>query len=236
MKLLASALLLSLVSSCALFDDTPPIEDYTLCFLVTDQPAAEFSDEVLGTAMAGHFDNIARLGREQLLLMAGPLGEPRSDPLHRGIFLFDIDSVEAAEKLVRTDPAVAAGVFAPRVYPYYSAAPFRELPRLEEESLTRRRLEDPEAEEWVGRTYVLVSCPDGAGAEAALAHWRDPLVLFSGRLGGELEGTGLFALNLSKVDEARRVVELAGPGLEWSFHPWWGTQVVEEFAYLPPNN
>ena len=119
--------------------------------------------------------------------------------------------------------------FAPRVYPFSSATPFKDLPRLEADALAARRLEDPEAEEWIGRSYVLVSCPDGLAAEEALARYRDPLVLFSGRLGDELEGTGLFGLDLESVDEARRVLELAGPGLEWSYHPWWGTECLEEF-------
>ena len=233
MKTLVAVLLLSLASSCALLEKEPPILDYTLVFLVEGRPASDFEDEVLGTAMSGHFENIKRLTDEQLLLLAGPLGEPRSDPLHRGIFLFDIDDVGIAETLVRTDPAVAAGIYEPRLYPFSSASPFKDIPRLERESLAQRRLDDPEAEEWIGRGYVLVSCPDGLAAEEALARYRDPLVIFAGRLGGGLEGTGLFALNIESVEDAQRVLELTGPGLDWSIHPWWGTQQLEEFLLLP---
>lgn len=229
MKQLAVLLALSLFAACASMRE-PPERDYTLCFLLTDRPADEFGEDELRAAMAGHFENMGRLGDQGLLLMAGPLGPPRSDPAHRGIFLFDIQDVPAAEGIARRDPAVAAGVFKTRVHPFRSRAPFGQLRRMEAEALAERRLEDSEAEPWIGRAYVLVSCPQAEAAVQAMGRLRDSTVLFEGHFGGELEGTVLFGLDIEDVEEARRRVELAGPDLDWSFHPWYGTERLEAFA------
>jgi len=233
MKQILIALSLCLVTGCASLFGEPPVRDYTLCFLLTDRPVDEFEESELSAAMAGHFENMGRLGDSRLLLMAGPLGEPRSNPLHRGIFLFDIEDVNAAEAMANTDPAVRAGVFKTRLHAFRSADPFIDLPRMEAEALYQRRIDDPEAEEWIGRPYVLVSCADGDAAEDAMGRITGTTVLFTGRLGGDLEGTAMFGLDIEDVDQARLLVELAGPDLEWSLHPWYGTERLEEFVAVP---
>lgn len=57
---------------------------------------------------AGHFSNMGRLARDGKLVLAGPFidGAPK-----RGMFILNVATLEEAEKLVRTDPAVAAGLF-----------------------------------------------------------------------------------------------------------------------------
>lgn len=57
---------------------------------------------------AGHFSNMGRLASEGKLVLAGPFieGNPK-----RGLFILKVDNLKDAEKLVKTDPAVKAGVF-----------------------------------------------------------------------------------------------------------------------------
>jgi uncharacterized protein YciI len=52
----------------------------------------------------GHFANIGRLAKEGSLLVAGPFDDPGSD--WAGLFVFNVDSVEAAQKLTETDPTI----------------------------------------------------------------------------------------------------------------------------------
>ncbi|GAB5401926.1 MAG: hypothetical protein Aurels2KO_01570 [Aureliella sp.] len=83
------------------------MRSYVFCTLVTGETKLadpEKSKEVF----AGHFANMERLAKEGKLVLAGPFvdGAPR-----RGMFIFDVKSIADAEELVKSDPAVAAGVF-----------------------------------------------------------------------------------------------------------------------------
>ena len=57
---------------------------------------------------AGHFANMTRLAKEGKLVLAGPFvdGAPK-----RGLFILNVSTIKEAEELVKTDPAVKAGVF-----------------------------------------------------------------------------------------------------------------------------
>jgi uncharacterized protein YciI len=67
---------------------------------------------------AGHMANIQRLAGEGKLLLAGPMGD---DGDLRGIFVFKVGSMEEAQALVATDPAVQAGRLRVELHPWYSA-------------------------------------------------------------------------------------------------------------------
>jgi len=56
---------------------------------------------------AGHFANMTRLAKEGKLVVAGPFVEGRPK---RGLYIFNVTTIEAAEELVNTDPAVQAGI------------------------------------------------------------------------------------------------------------------------------
>ena len=54
------------------------------------------------------------------LLVAGPFGN--NDSGYRGLFIFNVTTVEEAQKLVESDPAVKAGVFIAELTPWYGTA------------------------------------------------------------------------------------------------------------------
>ncbi len=66
----------------------------------------------------GHIANIDRLYYEGKIKVAGPFGE-KGD--WRGLFIMDCESKEEAEKLLQTDPMIAAGRLAYEIKPWYTA-------------------------------------------------------------------------------------------------------------------
>lgn len=100
--------------------DPPPeleMRTYVLA-LIYRGPTPESDPEKSQDLFRGHMANIARLHGEGKLILAGPMLD-KTDL--RGIFLFDLDSVEEARKLCDTDPAIRAGALRVELHPWYSA-------------------------------------------------------------------------------------------------------------------
>ena len=76
----------------------------------------------------GHFENIGRLAKEGSLLVAGPFDDPSGD--WAGLFVFNVESVEAAKKLTETDPTIKAGVFVGEYHKWYGSAAMMEIGRI----------------------------------------------------------------------------------------------------------
>jgi uncharacterized protein YciI len=66
----------------------------------------------------GHMANIQRLAKEGKLLLAGPFTD---DGELRGMFVFQVASLEEAKALCDTDPAVKAGRLRVELHPWFSA-------------------------------------------------------------------------------------------------------------------
>ena len=66
-----------------------------------------------------HLDNIKRLAQEGKLVVAGPFLD---DGEVRGIYLFNVSTVEEAEALTRTDPAIQAGRIVMELHSWYGSA------------------------------------------------------------------------------------------------------------------
>jgi uncharacterized protein YciI len=64
-------------------------------------------------------DNIRRLTDEGKLVLAGPFMD---DGEVRGIYIFDVKTVEEAKKLTETDPAIQAGSLIIDLHPWYGSA------------------------------------------------------------------------------------------------------------------
>ena len=67
---------------------------------------------------SGHMANMRRLAAEGKLLLAGPFGD---DGDLKGIFVFKVATLEEAQALVASDPAVQAGRLRVELHPWYSA-------------------------------------------------------------------------------------------------------------------
>lgn len=67
----------------------------------------------------GHMDNIQRLAEEGKLVLAGPFMDSEEV---RGIFIFNVETIEEAQKLTESDPAVQAGRLEMELRSWYGSA------------------------------------------------------------------------------------------------------------------
>lgn len=72
----------------------------------------------------GHMANIQRLADEGKLVLAGPFED---DGDIRGIFIFNVTTVEEAKALTETDPAIQAGRLIMELHPWYGSAAIMEM-------------------------------------------------------------------------------------------------------------
>lgn len=100
--------------------DERGMKSYVLCILKTGPKDAEIKGDQRKEIFAGHFANIERLANEGKLAVAGPFG--KNDQSYRGLYIFNVPTIEEAGKLVMLDPAVKAGVFVPELTPWYGSA------------------------------------------------------------------------------------------------------------------
>jgi len=71
------------------------------------------------------------LAEDKMLVLAGPFGDPEG--IRRGLYIFNVKTVEEAQKLVMTDPAVKAGIFTPDFTPYYGSAALMQVNSVHEQ-------------------------------------------------------------------------------------------------------
>lgn len=126
---LALTLLVAFVANAQSYDpelakklgaDERGMKMYVLCILKTGPKDAEIKGKERDEIFAGHFANIGKLADEGKLAVAGPFG--KNDRNYRGLYIFNVATIEEAEKLVMLDPAVKAGVFIPELTPWYGSA------------------------------------------------------------------------------------------------------------------
>jgi len=71
-----------------------------------------------------HLDNITRMAEEGTLVLAGPFMDNKEV---RGIYIFAVETVEEAEALTNTDPAIQAGRLKMELRPWYGSAALMKL-------------------------------------------------------------------------------------------------------------
>jgi uncharacterized protein YciI len=70
--------------------------------------------------LQGQTGNISRLAEKGKIIIAGPFGQNEND--FRGIFIVNEESIEEAEKLMDSDPAIHARLLKADLYPWYGSA------------------------------------------------------------------------------------------------------------------
>ena len=97
------------------------MRQYVMVVLMTGPNDALITDpDKRAKIFKGHFDNITALAESGELVLAGPFIDPEN--IKRGLYIFDVKTVDEAKTLVLKDPAVEAGIFTPEFTPYYGSA------------------------------------------------------------------------------------------------------------------
>lgn len=74
----------------------------------------------IDSCFAGHMSNMNIMVENGKLIIAGPMG--KNDKTYRGIFILNVDTIEDAAELLKTDPAINANLLEPELYKWYGSA------------------------------------------------------------------------------------------------------------------
>jgi len=103
--------------------DERGMKKYVFCLLKTGSNTTATKEET-AKAFEGHMANMGRLAKEGKLVVAGPF--VKNDKAYRGIFVFNVDTVDAAKALVDSDPAVQAKLLEADLTVWYATAALME--------------------------------------------------------------------------------------------------------------
>ena len=106
------------------------MKKFVLAILKTGPNDASVTGKERADVFKGHIANIQRLAGEGKLAVAGPLGENTNG--FRGIFVFNVATVEEAKTFTETDPVVKAGVMTVDYFPWYASAALTEVNKIHE--------------------------------------------------------------------------------------------------------
>lgn len=91
---------------------------YVMAFLKSGPNRDRDSVESYELLMA-HLENIGKMADEGKLVLAGPF---LGDGDLRGIYIFNVETIEEAKALTETDPAIQAGSLIMELIPWYGTA------------------------------------------------------------------------------------------------------------------
>jgi uncharacterized protein YciI len=99
------------------------MKQYVMAFLKSG-PNRTHDSATASNIQRSHLDNIQKMASEGKLLLAGPFLDGGE---YRGIYIFNISSIEEAQRLTASDPAVKAGRLIMELHPWYGTAALIEV-------------------------------------------------------------------------------------------------------------
>ncbi len=104
------------------------MKSYVFVILKTGPNDATVTGKDRDEIFKGHMANIGRLADAGQLAVAGPFG--KNDKGWRGLYIFNVVTVEEAQKIVETDPAVKSGILIADMTPWYGSASLMATPEI----------------------------------------------------------------------------------------------------------
>ena len=102
------------------------MKHYVMAFLKAG-PRRDHDSITAAQIQKAHMANINRLAAEGKLVVAGPFEDNGE---LRGIFIFNVTSMEEAKSLTESDPAVQSGRLIMELHPWYGSAAMMEINNL----------------------------------------------------------------------------------------------------------
>lgn len=99
------------------------MKSYVMAFLKKG-PNRDLDPAEADKLQRAHLDNIGKMAEDGKLVLAGPFFD---DGDLRGIYIFDVESIEEAEQLTQTDPAIQAGSLVMELKQWYGSAALLEV-------------------------------------------------------------------------------------------------------------
>jgi uncharacterized protein YciI len=109
--------------------DERGMKQYVFCILKTGSNTT-ITIEDKSKLFKGHMANIGRLAQEGKLVVAGPF--MKNDRNYRGLYIFNVGTIEEAKALVATDPAVKENLLEAELTLWYGTAALQETLKIHE--------------------------------------------------------------------------------------------------------
>ena len=91
-------------------------------------PNQDQTPEEAAKLQQAHMENIGRMAKSGDLVVAGPFA--KNELGFRGIYVFNVKTIEEAKSLTESDPAIQAGRLAMELIPWYSSAALMQVPEV----------------------------------------------------------------------------------------------------------
>ena len=111
------------------------MKPYVLVILKTGTNKID-KKETVDSLFKGHIANIDRLASIGKLVVAGPL--KKNDKSYRGIFILNVKTIEEANALLATDPAVKEKLLDAELFQWYGSAALPEYLKVHEKIEKKR--------------------------------------------------------------------------------------------------
>ena len=106
--------------------DNYGMKSYVMAFLKKG-PNRDLDSTEADKLQRAHLDNIGKMAEAGKLVLAGPFFD---DGDLRGIYIFDVESIEEAEQLTETDPAIQSGSLVMELKQWYGSAALLEVGKI----------------------------------------------------------------------------------------------------------
>ncbi len=104
------------------------MKQYVMAFLKRG-PNRDRSPAEAAELQKAHLENIGRMAEEGTLVLAGPFLDSGDI---RGIYIFNVKTIEEAKKLTKSDPAIQAGSLVMELHPWYGSAALMKVTEIHE--------------------------------------------------------------------------------------------------------
>ncbi|RZJ28925.1 MAG: hypothetical protein EOO48_08755 [Flavobacterium sp.] len=103
--------------------DEHGMKNYVLVILKTGDKVIDQAQRT--EIFAGHMKNIQKMASEGKLAVAGPFGDNSNN--YRGLYIFNVTTIDEAKALAESDPAVKSGMMKAEYYLWYGTAAMIEV-------------------------------------------------------------------------------------------------------------